>query len=520
MSTKAIALLRVSSEAQAGPERQGLPAQREVCARIAETHQLEVIEWVELEGVSGAAVLAEPRFARVLEHLRAGRAQAVIAADFDRLFRRGRFADYAILDAFSETGSVLFTAGGVFNPGEDAGALLSVLQGELSGQERRRIIERTRRGRERKRREKGVRAEGPVGLPRGVTFNRQRGWSYLFPEAERVREVFRLWLSAEGTRSFAEIARIGGIGSGSASNRSWAIRGILQQPLYKGVYRVDRRWVDGRPVPRPAEECYEHVVLDPPLVPAEEWARAQELLQALRPTRPPRRDPDDQDGVYSGAADCAECGCHLWSRPGVWRTTSAGNPSWERPQYYCPTRGCPTGNISIRLADPAIDRALATRLGTPEVLERLVAETLREVAGRASEAPAEVTRRLTELSNKRRRLIDAHVAGLVDLRDTQKRAAAVDSERASLEALAARQTEAIELDEGVLEALVAVFSSWPSLTRVQKRAVLRDFQIRVRVRKLAPPAGTRRVLDVASVRIGVFRDDFSIYKKMKRFGIE
>ena len=75
MPTKAIALLRVSSEAQAGRERQGLPAQREVCARIAETHQLDVIEWVELEGVSGAAVLAEPRFARVLEHLRTGRAK-------------------------------------------------------------------------------------------------------------------------------------------------------------------------------------------------------------------------------------------------------------------------------------------------------------------------------------------------------------------------------------------------------------------------------------------------------------
>lgn len=33
--TNVIALLRVSSEAQAGPERQGLPAQREACERIA-----------------------------------------------------------------------------------------------------------------------------------------------------------------------------------------------------------------------------------------------------------------------------------------------------------------------------------------------------------------------------------------------------------------------------------------------------------------------------------------------------
>ena len=239
--TQAIALLRVSSEAQAGPERQGLPAQREVCERIAAAYGLQVVRWVELEGVSGAAVLAEPRFARVLDDLRAGRARAVIVADFDRLFRRGRFSDYAILDAFAETKSVLYTAGGVYDPGEDAGALMSVLQGELSGQERRRILERTRRGRERKHREQGIRAEGTVGMPRGVRFDPKRGWSYVFPEAERVREVFRLWLEKEGSLPFAEIARRTGLGSGSSSNRSWAIRSILRQPLYKGVYRVDRR---------------------------------------------------------------------------------------------------------------------------------------------------------------------------------------------------------------------------------------------------------------------------------------
>lgn len=519
MRRKAIALLRVSSEAQAGPERQGLPAQREVCAQIAKAHALDVIQWVELEGVSGAAVLADPRFAQVLGDLRSGRARAVIVADFDRLFRRGRFSDYAILDAFAETGSVLFTAGGVYDPAEDAGALMSVLQGELSGQERRRIIERTRRGRERKRREHGIRAEGTVGMPRGVRFDRRTGWTYVFPEAERVREVFRVWLESDGTLPFAAIARRTGIGSGSSANRSWAIRSILRQPLYKGVYRVDRRWQKGRASPRRPEDTYEHVVLDPPLVSPADWARSQELLEGRRPRHPARRDPDEMDGTYAGALECATCGCHLWHRGGVWRTTSAQRPSWEHPQYNCPTKGCSTGSISIRLADPKIDEELSSRMGSAEVLERLVAETLREAESRASEAPAEISRRLVELENQRRRLIDAHVAGLVDLRETQKRAEAIDAERASLEAIAARHSEDLELDEGVLAALVDVFASWAPLTRDQKRAILRDFRIRVRVRKVPPSMGKRSVLEVVSVRIGVFRDDFSIYKKMRRFRI-
>ena len=118
----------------------------------------------------------------------------------------------------------------------------------------------------------GVRAEGPVGLPRGVAFDHAtRAWTYVFPEAERVREVFRLWLTSDGGLAFAEIARRTGIGEGSAANRSWAVRSILQQPLYRGVYRVDRRWVKGRAVPRDPEDVYEHRVLDPPLVDPADW---------------------------------------------------------------------------------------------------------------------------------------------------------------------------------------------------------------------------------------------------------
>jgi hypothetical protein len=50
MTRKAIALLRVSSDAQAGADRQGLPAQQQVCEGIAERESFEIVEWVELEG--------------------------------------------------------------------------------------------------------------------------------------------------------------------------------------------------------------------------------------------------------------------------------------------------------------------------------------------------------------------------------------------------------------------------------------------------------------------------------------
>src|SRR5213594_3394158 len=144
---RAVALLRVSSAAQAGPDRQGLPVQRSTCERIAAAHGLEIVEWVELEGVSGAAVLSDERFASLLRRLQSPSIDAVIVAAFDRLFRRGRFSDYAILDAFAETQTRLFTADGELDLAEESGGLLGVIRGELAGMERRRIVERTKAGR-------------------------------------------------------------------------------------------------------------------------------------------------------------------------------------------------------------------------------------------------------------------------------------------------------------------------------------------------------------------------------------
>lgn len=213
MKRRAIALLRVSTEGQAGPDRQGLPAQREACQRIAAAHGLEIVDTLELEGVSGAAVLSDEQFTGMLRRLRAGEVQAVIVAAFNRLFRRKQFADYAILDAFRESGARLYSGDGELDLSGESGGLLALLRGELAGIERRRIIERTTAARRRLRRERGIRAENPnVGMPRGVAFDSDTGtWRYVFPEAEAIRDVFRLFLGGE--RNLAEIHRRTGVGA-------------------------------------------------------------------------------------------------------------------------------------------------------------------------------------------------------------------------------------------------------------------------------------------------------------------
>lgn len=521
MSRGAIALLRVSSVAQADENRHGLPAQREECKRIADSSGLRIVDWVELEGVSGTAVLRDPRYVRLLDRIANPEIVAVVTADFDRLFRRERFGDFQILDKFSETGTLICTSSGEINLAHEFGGIFSLLRGEMAGIEGRLIAERTRRGREKKRRQ-GLKAEGG-GLPLGIHFDHDVGrWSYVFPEANRVRKVFALWLQHDGGLPFAEIARQVGLGSGGSSNRSWRVRSILEHPLYKGVQRVDRHWVRVRdPLtgkvrvrgePRSAHEVYENVVLDP-LVSPEDWERAQQLLKLRKPKRPPRRNPDEQEGTYPGLLECAECSAHLWVQPSAVKTTSRGT-SPQSAAYLCPNsrrEGCATGSTSQALADPIIDEALELRLGNRATLERLIHEAAIEAQRRASAPMVGLQRRLHELAGRRARVQEGYERGLYEADEAAKKLGEVEDQRAEIEALMATEERAPEIAPELVTALVDVFGHFRDLAREEKRQLLRDFRVRVRVSKVPGP-GRRRLLQVDSIRLGLFHDNAVIYK--------
>ena len=236
MRRKAIALLRVSTEAQAGPDRQGLPSQRRTVGGIAARHDLDIVEETAIR-VSGARVLEDDQFQRLLRRIESPEIHGVVVADLDRLMRPEDPGYYRIFARFRDTKTVLYTSAGPKDYRKDR--LLMTIEAEIAALERVRIGERTQRGREEKRRQ-GKKAEGPIGLPRGVRFDyRTEVWEYVFPEAERVREAFRLFLGSDGTLSYAEIGRRVGLGSGNGSS---AVRSLLRQPLYAGIYRVDRHW--------------------------------------------------------------------------------------------------------------------------------------------------------------------------------------------------------------------------------------------------------------------------------------
>lgn len=503
---RAVALLRVSSEAQAGPDRGGLDRQRAAVAEIALRHGLEIVETIALEGVSGASVLADAAFRRMLARLDDPAIAGVVVDDVSRLMRPEKLSDYQILEAFRGAGKLLFTRDGERDVRAFGGRILSLLQGELAAYERQEIARRTREGRERKRR-LGIRTEGggKIGIPIGVAYDRERGWRYVEPGASQIRAAFDALLGGE--RNFREIARRSGLDRGRAPmGLSRLIATSLRQPLYAGVYRVEKRWHGrGKWTLRPEADRYEVAVLKPPLVSPEEFAEAQAILdaRARARTRAPR---SEAAAIYHGAIDCAACGAPLW-----YRSARRGAAS-----IFCGRRRdgrCPEGvDVSVALADPAIDEALEARLGSLETLRALVARAAEETRARRGPG-SDAGRRLATLHNRRARVLDGFEGGLYSREEAAKRLAGIDGEIGALEDLLGREEpEAIAIDAATLRRVVRVFAEWRDLEPGEKRRLVKAWRVRVRL----AGGGKRRAPVVESIEIGALgessRNQLRIYK--------
>lgn len=473
MGSRVIALLRVSSEAQAGPSRAGISRQREAARVIAAAHGLEIVETVELH-VSGASVLAEPEFRRMLARLEDPRISGVIVAETSRLMRPEKLSDYQVLEAFRAAGKLLYTPDGPRDVRTFSGRLLTLLSHEMDAYERAQIAARTSAGRA-KRRAAGHKAEcARVGMPRGVAYDRARGeageWNYVEPEASRVRDAFALVLA--GVANLAEIARRCGWHRESAAHASWATRSVLGQSLYAGLYHG---------VPAPG--------LDPPLVSLAEWDAVQEILRTARARRAPRKSGDETGATYAGHLACALCAAALWTLP-----ARADNRGYAR--YLCAharDRACPTGSTSARLADPLLDAVLAARLGTREAVAAVIEAALEQGPPvRLAGIEAERAR----LANRRAARLRQHELGAIDDRELGKALASIDADAEALAAAQDRAGREIVVDADAVAAVARAFASWRDLGRVAKRAILRDLCITVRVSRPRP-----RVLAVEAVEL-------------------
>ena len=180
----AIELIRVSTEGQAGEDRAGIPAQRESNRRTAQVYGLTIVKSIEIVDVSGAAVLSSPQMQELMRMMKAPEIHGVVTKEFSSLMRPEKFTDYALLQQFIDTETVLYLPDGPIDLASKSGRLLGTIRAALAGLERREIIERMNDAKESMRRA-GKHPGGESSLPYGVAYSPKTGWSYTV-DAEKV----------------------------------------------------------------------------------------------------------------------------------------------------------------------------------------------------------------------------------------------------------------------------------------------------------------------------------------------
>src|SRR4029077_19910055 len=170
MTKKVIELIRVSTEAQAAQDRAGIPAQRAGNQRTSTQYGLEIVRTIEFADVSGAAVIRSPEIEELVRLMESPEIHGVVAKEFSRLMRPENFADYALLQVFVDTASILYLPDGPIDFRSKSGRFLGTIRAAMAGLERTEILERVWSAKEVKRRA-GKHAQSYITLPFAIGYD-------------------------------------------------------------------------------------------------------------------------------------------------------------------------------------------------------------------------------------------------------------------------------------------------------------------------------------------------------------
>ena len=477
---RVIELVRVSTERQADEDRAGIPAQREANRRTARAYGLEIARTIEIVDVSGTSVLMSSEMQELMRLMDSPDIHGVVAKEFSRLFRPEKFTDYALLQAFIDTNTVLYLPDGPIDLASKSGRLLGTIRAAIAGLERREILDRMQDAKEAMRRA-GKHAGGSTNLPYGTGYSAERGWFYTV-EAQKVKEAFAIFLS--GQTSYALIGQKLHIARTSA-------RFILQNPIYTGWRVYDQKrdpsasgYVPGpngrqgyrRKIDRTDDDVIRIRVLDP-IVSEEEFRKVQDLIDLKRRKHWRVRFEAPNRYTYNGFLVCADCENLLYTH------------SSKHDFYVCKTQNtrerrrreaeglAPCGNRYMLRAklESKIDCLLGEKLRERGFLGHAMdayKSQLEQSSNQHTVDEASIAAKLVELKAKKLRVLDAFIEGFVDKFERDRKLTDIQCdvdtyERMLLEAGLERPSTVADLEE-VLEP----FSEWEFLERQDKRALL------------------------------------------------
>jgi site-specific DNA recombinase len=436
---RAIAVLRVSTD------QQDVERQRRDVATAARVHNLEITRTLELSDLSGTKMLTNTEVRRVLSDLSRPDTDGVCISAIDRLVRPGELGDLAIFDAFQRTKKKIWTPGQEIDITTQAGFLTSGIMGVVAGFERLLIAGRTSAGKEISRQRAGC-PNGRLTIPRGVTYSKSSGWSYIEPDVSRVRKAYDLLFER---RSWPDIAaRIGGSFTGNG------VKGSLKNPIWMGI----RRYTEGRETPLDLK------VINEPLISAARWQAAQAIIFEKR-TRWAKTKLQPHV-LLSGLLRCA-CGRPVYVR-------GAGNYYY----YYCsssfPGRGprCGTRPVQQRSADQEMTEFVSTRLIDAPYLRSIIGR-VPSAAHAREQSTGKIDSQREKLETERQRLLRMTLKGTCTEEDFARESRRIEMEMRGLDLLASPPAPAVFEPAKLVVRITRTFARFAKQPFQEQRDLLR-----------------------------------------------
>lgn len=459
---RVIQLIRVSTAGQAAEDRASIPSQKAINEKTARAHGLTIVRTIQLSDVSGAQVLMAPEIQEMILLMRDPEIHGVVAREFSRLMRPEDFSDYALLQSFSETNTLLYLPEGPIDFSSKSGRLMGTIRAAIAGMERTEMLERIWAAKESKRRQGGF-SQSKVCLPYAVDYNLHNGgWSYT-SDASRAREAFRLMLS--GDTSYYSIARKVGLNAP-------LVRKLLRNPIYTGWRIITERrdpspkakkvGINGRQADRPKiqrapEDVIRVQVIKEPLVSESDFQQAQRIMNQKRLHFQRMREGPHRF-TYNGFLLCGECRALLYTKA-------------RKFDYYVCKKKCGAPYQRRETLDPLLDKLFTKRLTSPSFLRRHILAPLGRKNPVQDDRP-QLQAQLTALEGKRKRVLDSYFDGVIDQTERETRLSAIITETRAIQGMISRSQPVQKLTLETLTAAFAPFVEFDWLNREGKRTLL------------------------------------------------
>jgi DNA invertase Pin-like site-specific DNA recombinase len=375
-----------------------------------------------------------PQYERLIEDLKAGRLDAVVAWHPDRLHRSPRELE-DFIDLVEATGaSVATVQAGEYDLTTAAGRMTARVVGAVARGESEHKSERIRRQREQ------AAAAGEFHGGRRPYGYEADGVTVIEAEAEVIREGVERLLGGEGTRAIAIDWNRRGIAN--ASGKDWSVssvRSILSGPRIAG-----RRVFRGEDV---GEATWPAII---------SMEQHQQLLAIFGNTRRPTRGRPPAH-LLTSLVRCGRCGYRMHTSQSARRGR----------RYNCNPQpgqsGCGRTAITAEPLEAIVTEALLLRVDSPALARALAQQTQPHTIDYATEL-ATIDTQLEQLDN------DFYVDGLIDRKRWLTVKQRLETRRDELMTQIAVETRTAALDgyttPGVLRA------AWPDLTIDQQRTIL------------------------------------------------